>query len=110
MTLPKTYAWLSRMTPLPRMVSAALAKLGVRQAAGAANTPQILQWAVETGLASDYRADSIPWCGLFMAHVARVTGRRRPPSGPSAGAGSASRGGCRNWVTSWSSCARAADT
>ena len=36
MTLPKTYAWLSRMVPLPRMISAALAELGVRAAAAAA--------------------------------------------------------------------------
>ena len=80
MTLPKTYAWLSRMAPLPRMVSAALAEFGVRETSGAANTPQILKWAVETGLASAYRADSIPWCGLFMAHVARVAGREVPPA------------------------------
>ena len=80
MTLPKTYAWLSRMEPLPRMISAALAEFGVRETAGAANTPQILRWAVETGLASDYRADSIPWCGLFMAHVARGAGREVPPA------------------------------
>ncbi|MCA3711033.1 MAG: TIGR02594 family protein [Phenylobacterium sp.] len=82
MTLPKTYAWLRRMTPLPRMVSAALAELGVREAAGAANTTQILRWAVETGLNADYRADSIPWCGLFMAHVARISGREPPPAPP----------------------------
>ncbi|WP_293513963.1 TIGR02594 family protein [Phenylobacterium sp.] len=80
MTLPKTYAWLSRMTPLPRMISAALAELGVRETAGAANTTQILRWAVETGLNADYRADSIPWCGLFMAHIARVAGREVPPA------------------------------
>ena len=43
MTLPKTYAWLSRITPLPRMISAALAEFGVRETAGTANTPQILQ-------------------------------------------------------------------
>jgi len=78
--LPKTYAWLSRLDPLPRMISAALAEFGVRETAGAANTPQILQWAAQTGLASDYRADAIPWCGLFMAHVARVAGREVPPA------------------------------
>ncbi|MCX6977293.1 MAG: TIGR02594 family protein, partial [Verrucomicrobia bacterium] len=62
------------------MISAALAEFGVRETSGAANTPQILQWAAQTGLASDYRADSIPWCGLFMAHIARVAGREVPPA------------------------------
>lgn len=78
--LPRAYHWLARLQHLPRMVAAALAEFGVRETAGAANTPQILQWAVEAGLASDYRADSIPWCGLFMAHVARVAGREPPPA------------------------------
>ncbi len=76
--LPPSYRWLARLEPLPRMVSAALAEFGVRETAGAANTPQILQWAQETGLNADYRADSIPWCGLFMAYIARVAGREVP--------------------------------
>lgn len=78
--LPRAYQWLAPLQPLPRMVATALDDLGVRETAGAANTPQILQWAVETGLAGDYRADSIPWCGLFMAHVARAAGRETPPA------------------------------
>ena len=78
--LPRAYQWLARLQPLPRMVAAALDDYGIHETAGAANTPQILQWAVETGLASDYRADSIPWCGLFMAHVALAAGRVPPPA------------------------------
>lgn len=78
--LPRAYQWLARLQPLPRMVAAALDDYGIHETTGAANTSQILQWAVETGLASDYRADSIPWCGLFMAHVARVAGRETPPA------------------------------
>ncbi|MFM8374796.1 MAG: TIGR02594 family protein [Phenylobacterium sp.] len=78
--LPRPYRWLSRLEPLPRMVAAALADYGTLETAGPGNTPKILQWAQETGLAADYRADSIPWCGLFMAHVAMVAGREAPPS------------------------------
>ncbi|MFM1960895.1 MAG: hypothetical protein RL588_2412 [Pseudomonadota bacterium] len=79
--LPPAYHWLARLDPLPRMVAAALDDLGVRETAGAANTPQILQWAAETGLSATYRADAIPWCGLFMAHVARKA-RKVPPPAP----------------------------
>ena len=78
--LPPSYRWLARLEPLPRMVAAALAELGVRETTGPGNTARILQWARETGLEAGYTSDAIPWCGLFMAHVARVAGREIPPS------------------------------
>ena len=34
----------------------------------------ILEWAKELGI-KDYTADSIPWCGLFMAIVIKRAGR-----------------------------------
>lgn len=77
---PPSYRWLARLEPLPRMVAAALAEFGVRETGGPGNTARIMQWAQETGLADAYRADSIPWCGLFMAHVARVAGKVPPPA------------------------------
>ena len=35
------------------------------------NNPKILQWAKLIGnpIDSDYNADSIPWCGLFVSYV-----------------------------------------
>ena len=78
--LPPAYAWLSGLSPLPRMVEAGLGLLGVREAAGPRNAPEILGWAEAAGLGAAYRADSIPWCGLFMAHVARLAGKAAPPS------------------------------
>lgn len=54
----------------PAWLRAARAKLGTREAAGAANSPTIMGWAkgLDTkviGVA--YNADSVPWCGLFVA-------------------------------------------
>ena len=44
--------------------------LGTREAAGAANNPTIMGWARRLGskvLGIIYNADSVPWCGLFVA-------------------------------------------
>lgn len=40
--------------------------IGITEATGAANNPLILGWGAR--LRIDYRADEIPWCGLFVAH------------------------------------------
>lgn len=51
-------------------LTAARAKLGTREAAGSANNPTILGWAKRLGvkiLGIAYNADSVPWCGLFVA-------------------------------------------
>ncbi|WP_022824475.1 TIGR02594 family protein [Hymenobacter norwichensis] len=71
--LPKQYQWLANEAG-PRMIKEALAELGTVEKTGAANNPVILSWAKETGeknVAQMYVADSIPWCGLFMALVAK---------------------------------------
>ena len=45
--------------------------------AGAANNPLILGWAKEIG-ATAYRADTMPWCGLFLGVVAKRAGKPLP--------------------------------
>lgn len=79
-TLPPAYRWLSTLAQRPRMVDAALALYGVTEVPGAANNPQILAWAKELGgnVAKVYTADSIAWCGLFMAVVAQRAGKDVP--------------------------------
>jgi len=45
--------------------------LGTREAPGAANSATIMGWAKKLGtkvLGMLYNADSVPWCGLFVAH------------------------------------------
>ncbi len=54
----------------PAWLGAARAKLGTREAAGTANSPTIMGWAKRLGtkaLGMVYNADSVPWCGVFVA-------------------------------------------
>jgi uncharacterized protein (TIGR02594 family) len=68
--LPKQYRWLEEIPALPRMVAEGLKLYGTLEVPGAGNNPTIKGWAREVGLQNVYTADSIPWCGLFMAVVA----------------------------------------
>lgn len=73
MTIPKGYEWLANIGALPRMVQEALALNGTLETPGAADNPVIIGWAREVGkdIAAVYGDDSIPWCGLFVAVVAK---------------------------------------
>jgi uncharacterized protein (TIGR02594 family) len=81
MSLPKTWAWLAS-EPAPRLLVEGLALFGIRETAGPRNTPAIMAWAQEVGprIQKVYTADSIPWCGLFMAVVAKRAGKSQPES------------------------------
>jgi len=55
----------------PAWLRHARSLLGTREALGAANSPTIMAWAKRLGtkvLGMFYNADSVPWCGLFVAH------------------------------------------
>jgi uncharacterized protein (TIGR02594 family) len=57
-------------TPEPAWLRHARTLVGTREAAGAANSPTIMGWAKKLGtkvLGMIYNADSVPWCGLFVA-------------------------------------------
>jgi uncharacterized protein (TIGR02594 family) len=47
---------------------------------GPGDNETILGWAREIGgdVARDYRADAVPWCGLFVAIVAKRAGKAIP--------------------------------
>lgn len=79
--LPAIYAWLAE-EPGPIMLKKALELYGVKETAGAGNTPEIMKWAKEMGggVAKVYTADSIPWCGLFTGIVAQRAGKPLPAS------------------------------
>lgn len=81
MALPSEYAFLAR-EPGPKMLIEALRLYGIRETAGPGNTAEIMAWARELGdkVAAVYTADSIPWCGLFMAIVAKRAGKPWPAS------------------------------
>ncbi|KQM65777.1 hypothetical protein ASE75_05975 [Sphingomonas sp. Leaf17] len=66
----------------PAWLLAARAKLGTREAAGAANSPTIMGWAKALGtkaLGMMYNADSVPWCGVFVAACLREAGLSTAP-------------------------------
>ena len=74
-SLPPAYGWIDDLRPLPRMLQEARKLFGTREVAGSANNPLLLGWAKEVGLAKSYTDDAIPWCGLFMAVVAKRAGK-----------------------------------
>jgi uncharacterized protein (TIGR02594 family) len=76
--LPMEYRWLEEIQQPPRMVVEALKLYGTLETPGARTNPTILAWAKEVGLTRVYTADSIPWCGLFMAVVAKRAGKSWP--------------------------------
>ena len=73
------YAFLDT-EPGPLMLKRALELYGTTETPGAGNTETILGWAAEMGgwVANWYDKDSIPWCGLFMAVVAKRAGKSVP--------------------------------
>ena len=75
--LPENYQWLEK-EPAPRILVEALKLYGTKETLGSGNNPVIIEWAKELGLQHQYNADSIPWCGLFMAIVAKRAGKPIP--------------------------------
>ncbi|MFA6966087.1 TIGR02594 family protein [Bosea sp. (in: a-proteobacteria)] len=67
--------------------------VGVKETPGAGNTAAILGWAKGLGgfVASYFKADSIPWCGLFVGHVVATTLPQETLPANALGA--------RNWAT-----------
>ena len=75
--LPARYAWLAT-EHAPRMLVEGIKTLGTVETPGARSNPIILGWAREVGLDRAYSADSTPWCGLWMALVAKRAGKPLP--------------------------------
>lgn len=77
--LPKKYKWLAR-EGAPKMLVEALRHYGTLEYKGKGNNPDITKWATEIGGRVDdvYVADSIPWCGLFMAICAKRSQKQLP--------------------------------
>lgn len=69
------YEYLSKEKS-PKILTVALSYYGLKEGAGAANNPTIMGWAKDIGgwVVNVYNADSVPWCGLFMAHCASEAG------------------------------------
>lgn len=73
--IPSQYRWLEK-EPGPKLLLEALNLFGTQEAPGKVNNPIIMGWAKEVGLEKVYRDDSEqPWCGLWMAVVAKRAGK-----------------------------------
>jgi len=72
--VPARYAWLQK-EPGPKMLLEAMNLYGTLESPGSKDNPVILGWAAEVGLTKSYSHDAIPWCGLFMAVVAKRAGK-----------------------------------
>lgn len=71
--LPDMYKWLEKEQG-PLMMRAALKHYGLLEVKGKESNPTIMEWAEYTGMSPYYSDDSVPWCGLFMAYCAKVSG------------------------------------
>lgn len=67
MKLPEEYKWLTQVA-VPNTIKHALSLYGTDELVGNSNNKVILDWAKECKI-PNYTADSIPWCGLFVAVV-----------------------------------------
>ena len=72
MALPNGLEWLQNEDG-PLMIKEALKLHGTQETPDSANNLIIMGWAAELGesVSKIYLADEIPWCGLFMAIVAK---------------------------------------
>lgn len=75
MKFPAGYEWLGDVGVLPKLVQEGLKLLGTVETPGKANNPKIMAWAKALKLGNAYSADSIPWCGLFIAYIVMLSGR-----------------------------------
>ncbi len=77
--LPSQYKWLLK-EGAPKMLVEALRHHGTLETAGKGNNPNFFKWAKEVGgkVADIYTADEIPWCGLFVAMLAKRSGYEMP--------------------------------
>lgn len=79
MAYPKGYEWLGTVGLLPLVVSEGLRLVGIVETPGPKSTPAIMQWRDELAVAGirivGYSDDGVPWCGLFMAIVAKRAGK-----------------------------------
>ncbi|TCP92730.1 uncharacterized protein (TIGR02594 family) [Sphingomonas sp. PP-CE-1A-559] len=67
---------------MEKWIDVARKYVGLKEYPGAANNPTIIGWAKGLGaklLGIAYGADSVPWCGLFVAHCVNEAGLTPAP-------------------------------
>jgi len=71
------YGWVENETS-PRIFVEAVKLLGVKETPRVGDNPTIINWAKELGVYPAYNHDSIAWCGLGMAYIAKQAGWEPP--------------------------------
>jgi uncharacterized protein (TIGR02594 family) len=61
----------------PKWLAKARSYIGVKEAPGSANNPQIVKWWKE--LSTGFVHDSVPWCGGFVGGCLHETGYKTVP-------------------------------
>lgn len=75
MSLPNKYKWLETIGTLPKLVTAGISYLGLKEVPGAANNPIIMGMAKRLKVDNIYVADSISWCALFISFLCVIAGK-----------------------------------
>lgn len=72
--LPQKYQWLDTIGPLPKLVSAAIQYLGIKEIPGKGSNPVILDMASRIGIKSIYVNDDTSWCAVFINFLCKISG------------------------------------
>jgi uncharacterized protein (TIGR02594 family) len=75
--LTDKYKWLETVGTLPKLVSAALQYLGLKEIPGITSNPVIIEMAKGLGVSDIYTNDDTSWCAIFINHLLRICGK--PP-------------------------------
>lgn len=73
--LPEKYKWLETIGTLPKIVSAALQYIGVKEIPGTKNNPVIMDMAKGLNIDDIYTNDDMAWCAVFVNHLLRISGK-----------------------------------
>lgn len=78
MKLPDKFKWLLTIGTLPKMITAGLEHLGVKEIPGKESHPVIISMAIELGVRGIYTNDDTSWCALFQSYICKITGKPMP--------------------------------
>ena len=81
MILPTKYKWLGTIGTLPKLVLAGLSFLGLKEFAGTANNPVLIDMAKRLGISSIYTSDALSWCALFISYLCVIADKPMPYTG-----------------------------
>lgn len=76
--VPEAYNWVYNVPDPPKMITEFLNIYGIEETQGEGDNPIIMEWAQEVGVSKIYRHDSVAWCGLEMAVIAKRAGKELP--------------------------------